>query len=91
MNFDGNSGPYIQYTYVRCQSVLRKADNYLLHDRSIDNITLNTDELNVLRIINQFPEIVEQAGIQFAPNIIANYLYNLAQKYNYFYQKNKYT
>jgi arginyl-tRNA synthetase len=42
-----------------------------------------------LRIINQFPEIVQQAAVQLAPNLIANYLYDLAQKYNYFYQKNK--
>ncbi len=86
---DGNSAPYLIYTYVRCQSVLRKANNYLPHDRDIDNIALNIDELNVLRLINQFPEIVQQAAIQFAPNLIANYLYELAQKYNYFYQKNK--
>lgn len=86
---EGNSGPYLLYTYTRCQSVLRKANNYLTHDRGIDNITLNTDELNVLRILHQFPEVVQQAAIQLAPNIIANYLYDLAQKYNYFYQKNK--
>jgi len=86
---DGNSAPYLIYTYVRCQSVLRKVNNYLPHGRGIDNTTLNKDELNVLRIINQFPETVQQAAIQFAPNLIANYLYELAQKYNYFYQKNK--
>ncbi len=86
---DGNSAPYLIYTYVRCQSVLKKASNYLLHDRDIDNTTLNRDELNVLRIIYQFPEVVQQAAIQLSPNLIANYLYELAQKYNYFYQKNK--
>ncbi|VVA43334.1 Arginine--tRNA ligase [Candidatus Roizmanbacteria bacterium] len=86
---DGNSAPYLIYTYVRCQSVLRKAINYLVDGRGIDNIILNKDELNILRLINQFPEIVQQAGIQLSPNLIANYLYDLAQKYNYFYQKNK--
>jgi arginyl-tRNA synthetase len=86
---EGNSGPYLLYTYTRCQSVLKKASNYLSHDRGIDNINLNLDELNVLRFINQFPEIVQQAAIQLSPNLIANYLYELAQKYNYFYQKNK--
>ena len=86
---DGNSAPYLIYTYVRCQSVLRKANNYLSHGRGIDNIVLNIEELNVLRLINQFPEVVQQAAIQFSPNLIANYLYELAQKYNYFYQKNK--
>jgi len=104
---DGNSAPYLIYTYVRCQSVLNKSD--LCHPleegdpgaldsrRSLspngggnDNqTTINTDESNVLRLINQFPEIVQQAAIQLSPNLIANYLYELAQKYNYFYQKNK--
>ncbi len=84
---DGNSAPYLIYTYVRCQSVIKKSD--------FNNGTMkqwnsfNNDELNVLRLINQFPETVQQAAIQFAPNLIANYLYELAQKYNYFYQKNK--
>jgi len=89
VNFDGNSGPYIQYVYVRCQSVLKKANNYLTRTYDIDKSNFNFDELNVLRLINQFPEIVQQAAIQLSPNLIANYLYELAQKYNYFYQKNK--
>ena len=108
---DGNSAPYLIYTYVRCQSVIKKSD--LCHPlekgpacrqagihvsldsrlRGNDNQTtmkqLNNDESNVLRLINQFPEIVQQAAIQLSPNLIANYLYNLAQNYNYFYQKNK--
>ncbi|PIU36791.1 arginine--tRNA ligase [Candidatus Roizmanbacteria bacterium CG06_land_8_20_14_3_00_34_14] len=86
---DGNSAPYLIYTYVRCQSVLKKAKNYLTRTYDIDKSNLNFDELNVLRLINQFPEIVQKAAIQLSPNIIANYLYELAQKYNYFYQKNK--
>ena len=86
---DGNSAPYLIYTYVRCQSVLKKADHNPSTRQPVDSLTINNDELNVLRIINQFPEIVRQAAIQLSPNLIANYLYDLAQKYNYFYQKNK--
>ena len=86
---DGNSAPYLIYTYVRCQSVLKKANHDSLTRQPVDSLTINNDELNVLRIINQFPEIVRQAAIQLSPNLIANYLYDLAQKYNYFYQKNK--
>jgi arginyl-tRNA synthetase len=89
---DGNSAPYLIYTYVRCQSVLMKNQKSKIKDQNdILKIKkkLNSDELNVLRIINQFPEIVQQAAIQLAPNLIANFLYDLAQKYNYFYQKNK--
>lgn len=89
---DGNSAPYLIYTYVRCRSVLKKDQRSKIKDQSdilkIKN-NLNTDELNVLRIINQFPEVVQQAAVQLSPNLIANYLYDLAQKYNYFYQKNK--
>ncbi|KKQ63806.1 MAG: Arginine-tRNA ligase [Candidatus Daviesbacteria bacterium GW2011_GWA2_38_24] len=105
---DGNSAPYLIYTYVRCQSVINKSQKLKVKSQSFDvaqddpersrmgqnlkskvKSNLNSDELNVLRLINQFPEIVQQAAIQFAPNLIAHYLYELAQKYNYFYQKNK--
>ena len=86
---DGNSAPYLIYTYVRCQSVFKKANNYLTRTYDIDRYNFNSDELNVLRLINQFPEIVQETAMQLSPNIIANYLYELAQKYNYFYQKNK--
>jgi arginyl-tRNA synthetase len=86
ISIEGNSAPYLIYTYVRCQSVLKKAGVNNETMKQFNNI--NTDELNILRIINQFPETVQQAAIQFAPNLIANYLYNLAQKYNFFYQKN---
>ncbi|MFA6017403.1 MAG: arginine--tRNA ligase [Patescibacteria group bacterium] len=86
---DGNSAPYLIYTYVRCQSVLNKAEYNPLTREPVNQITINNDESNVLRLLNQFPEIVGQAAIQLAPNLIANYLYELAQKYNYFYQKNK--
>jgi arginyl-tRNA synthetase len=92
ISIEGNSAPYLIYTYVRCQSVLNKDQKSKIKDQNdilkIKN-NLNNDELNVLRLINQFPETVQQAAIQLAPNLIANYLYDLAQKYNYFYQKNK--
>lgn len=84
---DGNSAPYLIYTYVRCQSVLRKAGDYQVTKQLTSQLTI--EESNVLRLINQFPEIVKESAIQLSPNLIANYLYELAQKYNYFYQKNK--
>lgn len=89
---EGNSGPYLLYTYTRCQSVLNKYQkSNIKNQNDISKIKsdLNKDEQNVLRLINQFPEIIQQAAVQLAPNLIANYLYELAQKYNYFYQKNK--
>jgi arginyl-tRNA synthetase len=84
---DGNSAPYLIYTYVRCLSVLKKSNDNNEIVEQFDKA--NVDELNVLRLVNQFPEIVQQAAIQLSPNLIANYLYDLTQRYNYFYQKNK--
>ena len=79
---DGNSAPYLIYTYVRCQSVLNKTkQNSQNSPNSLNSLIVNTDESNVLRLINQFPEVVQQAAIKLAPNLIANYLYDLAQKY----------
>jgi arginyl-tRNA synthetase len=89
LTLEGNSGPYLLYTYTRCQSVLNKAKYNPLTRELVNQITVNDDESNVLRLLNQFPEIVHQAAVQLAPNLIANYLYDLTQKYNYFYQKNK--
>jgi arginyl-tRNA synthetase len=87
---DGNSAPYLIYTYVRCQSVLNKAKHNSQNSlSSLNSLIVNTDESNVLRIINQFPEVVKKAAVELSPNLIANYLYDLTQKYNYFYQKNK--
>lgn len=68
-------------------SFLKKA--YFSNETMKQWNNLNNDESNVLRLINQFPEIVQQSAQQLSPNLIANYLYELAQKYNYFYQKNK--
>ncbi len=88
ISIEGNSAPYLIYTYVRCQSVLRKANIYLFHGRGIDNnFNFKKEEVDILRILYQFPEIVEQAAKQFSPNLIANYLYNLTSTYNLFYQK----
>ena len=88
ISLEGNSGPYLLYTYVRTQSVLKKAVNQVSHDRDlIGNNDLNTEESDVLRTLYHFPEIVGKAAANFAPNLIANYLYDLAQKFNFFYQK----
>jgi arginyl-tRNA synthetase len=92
LTLEGNSGPYLLYTYTRCQSVLKKSsfnNETPLRPSGFEGQAMNSDELNVLRLLNLFPEVVQQAAVQLAPNLIANYLYDLAQKYNYFYQKNK--
>jgi len=88
ISLDGNSGPYLQYTYARCQSVISKAAmsmNDLSMFRKIDKLMV--EELSLLRTFYKFPEVVSEAGKMFSPNVIANFLFDLAHKYNLFYQK----
>ncbi len=88
ISINGNSAPYLIYTYVRCRSILNKKNTSL--DLSItkdDSIILEIDELNILRKLYQFKEVVLKAGQEFSPNHIATYLYDLTSQYNLFYQK----
>lgn len=93
---EGNSAPYLIYSYVRCQSVLKKATLRQSFDKlrmTSDNNNImvsstNHDELYLLRKLYQFPEIVLKSAENFSPNLIATYLYELASQFNLFYQKN---
>ncbi|KKQ40583.1 MAG: Arginine-tRNA ligase [Candidatus Levybacteria bacterium GW2011_GWB1_37_8] len=93
INIQGNSGPYLQYTFARTQSVLRKtANNQQLTTNKkleVSSQKLEVEELILLRTLNKFPEVVETATANFAPNLVCNYLFDLAQKFNLFYQKHK--
>ncbi|MCL4354673.1 arginine--tRNA ligase [Patescibacteria group bacterium] len=88
ISLDGDSGPYLLYTYVRTQSVLRKAEG-ASYQFQIPSFQLNKEEEELLRFLTQFPETVERAKESLSPNIIANYLFELAQKFNLFYEKHK--
>lgn len=88
ISVDGNSAPYLIYTYVRCQSVIKKSAFSNLTMKQFNNLAIGVDELNLMRKLYQFPEIVLKSAEQFSPNFIANYLYELASRYNLFYQKN---
>lgn len=83
LSLEGNSGPYILYTYVRTQSVLKKASNKL----NKVNSPAEPEELALLKLLGDYQSIVYTAAKSLAPNLIANYLYSLAQQYNFFYQK----
>ncbi|MBL7150905.1 arginine--tRNA ligase [Candidatus Microgenomates bacterium] len=95
LSLEGDSGPYLQYTYARAQSVLRKAKAKAIPDRQYLTIRyrnrltprVNKEELAILRMIYRFPEVVKEAGENYAPNLICNFLFDLAQKYNTFYNK----
>jgi len=99
INLEGNSGPYLQYTYARTQSVLAKINpSTSLRARNQKSkikisfargrlVKLEGEEVSLMRGLSKFPEIVEQAGEKFAPNLLCNYLFDLSQKFNLFYQK----
>ncbi|MGE5042369.1 MAG: arginine--tRNA ligase [Candidatus Levyibacteriota bacterium] len=94
INLHGNSGPYVQYTHARTQSVLEKAggtwqvasgqENYTPHATSYQQ-----EELDLLRMLVHFPEIVEESAEKFSPNHVCTYLFELSQAFNLFYEKHR--
>ncbi|MEI8112286.1 MAG: arginine--tRNA ligase [Bacteroidia bacterium] len=89
IDFNGNTGPFIQYTYARIRSVLRKAT-----DRDIElvrriNITsgIPAKELQLIKLISQFPVAIKEAGDNYSPALVANYIYELVKEFNQFYHE----
>lgn len=87
IDFNGNTGPFIQYTYARIQSVLRKAKEAGVEiPTSLDtNIEISEKERGLIQLISDFANVVEQAGKDYSPSGIANYIYELVKEYNQFY------
>jgi len=87
IDFNGNTGPFIQYTHARIQSVLRKADElgFARTGKFDSGLTLSDKELYLIRLITTFPGIVDDAANGFSPALIANYMYDLAKEFNQFY------
>ncbi|MBI2598685.1 arginine--tRNA ligase [Candidatus Curtissbacteria bacterium] len=85
ISLNGNSGPYLQYTYARCRSVLAKVESGKLKVESLDLSKLSGEEDLLLRALGHFEEAVVDAANGFAPNLAANFLYEVAQKYNTLY------
>ena len=87
IDFNGNTGPFIQYTHARICSVLRKAEESGLKVADkIDTATqLNEKEMQLAKLIFDFPAVVADAGTNYSPALIANHLYSLAKEYNQFY------
>lgn len=87
VDFAGNTGPFIQYTYARIQSILRKSDfDYTTVISNISEKSLNEKEKELIKALAQFPEVVQQAAKSYSPALIANYTYDLVKEYNSFYQ-----
>ena len=87
IDFNGNTGPFIQYTHARIKSVLRKADEQGISYKSLTNknIPLSEKENYLVQTLTEFPQIVKEAGDEFSPALIANYIYELVKEYNQFY------
>ena len=87
VSFEGDSGPYLMYTYARCKSVLRKSQGSENLKPETYNLKPNPEELSLLRTLYRFPEVVVEAAKNLSPNLICSFLFDLAQKYNLFYNK----
>ena len=87
IDFNGNTGPFIQYTYARIQSILRKAAEagISIPETLNTNIELSTKEEGLIQMLADFRNVVAQAGSDYNPSIIANYAYDLVKEYNQFY------
>lgn len=83
IDFNGNTGPFIQYTYARIQSMLRKYDQKISFD---DNVELSQKENEIIKQILDFPNAISDAAKGYSPSIIANYIYELVKEFNSFYQ-----
>ena len=83
VDFQGNTGPFIQYTYARIQSILRKADFDYSNAVSIE---LHEKEKELIKQLELYPEIIQQAAKNYSPAVIANYTYELVKEFNSFYQ-----
>lgn len=87
IDFNGNTGPFIQYTYARIRSIMRKADaeGIKLPQQLSTNAPLNDKEIALIQKLNDYKTVVEQAGTDYSPSGIANYCYELTKDFNQFY------
>ena len=87
IDFNGNTGPFIQYTYARIRSVLRKATEagIAIPEQLHAGIELSTKEEGLIQMLADFAGVVKQAGEDYSPSLIANYCYDLVKEYNQFY------
>ena len=89
IDFNGNTGPFIQYTYARIRSIMRKAEaeGFNLPNTLADNLPINEKEVQLIQKLNSFETVVEQAGKDYSPSGIANYCYELTKDFNQFYHE----
>ena len=83
IDFQGNTGPFIQYTYARIQAILRKANFNLMVNHEV---SLHEKEKELIKQVALFPEVIQNAALQHSPALVANYTYDLVKEFNSFYQ-----
>ena len=88
IDFNGNTGPFIQYTHARIRSIIRKAEGEkgLDLNAACGEVTIGEKERDVIKLLHDMPSIVAQAAASYSPAMIANYTYDLAKAFNSFYQ-----
>ena len=88
IDFNGNTGPFIQYTHARIKSILRKAEEKGIGytaDVLKNDTALSSKEIRIIKILNTFPAKVAEAGAAHSPALVANYAYELAKEFNQYY------
>ena len=87
IDFNGNTGPFIQYTHARIQSILRKAAAQGVEPSLEQGVELSPKEIRLVKIINAYPQKIAEAAQAFSPALVANYCYDLAKEFNQYYQQ----
>lgn len=85
IDFNGNTGPFIQYTHARIKSVLKKANRRASFDFSKSEFVVLPKEKEIIKLLADYPYVIKEAGDNFSPALIANYIYELAREYNQYY------
>lgn len=92
IDFNGNTGPFIQYTHARIKSILRKADDQnISHSAAAlkQDMNLSAKEIRLIKMLNLYPAKVGEAGAEYSPALIANYAYDLAKEFNQYYHETR--
>jgi len=87
IDFNGNTGPFIQYTHARIKSIIRKSSDLETTEINIDKVSLNQKEVQLIKLLNLFPERISEGGREHSPAIIANYVFELAREFNQYYHE----
>ncbi len=89
LNFDGETGPYVQYTYARCSSIIRKVDDFVAGNEIDYSLLTDAESLDLLKEISRFPKVVVDASEKYEPSVVARFAVDVAQAFNKFYNANR--